>query len=141
MTLSTEERTILVNRELEKAQITFNDMEFCIRETKWETAANRLYYALFHAVSALLINDGHNVKSHNGILALFGQHYVRTGLFDKKDGTLLSDLVIMRDNADYNCFFEADEEKITPLVEPTKNLIEKITQYILKNTPQPPLTE
>lgn len=58
-----------------------------------------------------------------------------------EERTILSDLVIMRDNADYNCFFEADEEKITPLVEPTKNLIEKITQYILKNTPQPPLTE
>lgn len=29
----------------------------------------------------------------------------------RQDGSLLSDLVIMRDNADYNCFFEADEEK------------------------------
>ena len=130
MNLSTEERTILVNMELEKAQKTFNDMEFCVKEARWETAANRLYYALFHAVSALLINDGHNVKSHNGILALFGQHYVRTGIFDRKDGTLLSDLVIMRDNADYNCFFEADQEKINPLIEPTRTLIEKISQYI-----------
>ena len=32
MNLSTEERTILVNMELEKAQKTFNDMEFCVKE-------------------------------------------------------------------------------------------------------------
>ena len=36
----------------------------------------------------------------------------------------------MRDNADYNCFFEADQEKINPLIEPTRTLIEKISQYI-----------
>ena len=42
------------------------------RENKWETAANRLYYALFHAMSALLVCDGHQVKSHRGVLALFG---------------------------------------------------------------------
>ena len=130
MSLSNEERQIVVNRELEKAQGTFEDMEFCAREGKWEAASNRLYYALFHAMSALLVNDGHNMKSHRGVMALFGEHYVRTGIFDRKDGSLLSDLVIMRDNADYNCFFEATEEKLTPFIEPTRQLIDKIRQYI-----------
>ena len=41
------------------------------------------------------------------------------------------ELVIMRDNADYNCFFEADEEKLKPFLEPTRLLIEKIKQYVL----------
>ena len=130
MSLSENERQIVVNRELEKAQRTFEDMEFCANEGKWEAASNRLYYALFHAMSALLISDSYNVKSHRGILAMFGEHYVRTGIFERKDGSLLSDLVIMRDNADYNCFYEADEEKLSPLIAPTKSLIDKIKQYI-----------
>ena len=130
MSLSENERSIIVSREIEKAERTFDDVLFCARENKWETAANRLYYALFHAMSALLVSDGHRVKSHRGVLAMFGEHYVRTGLFSKKDGALLSDLVIMRDNADYNCFFEADEEKLKPYLEPTRLLIEKIKQYI-----------
>lgn len=130
MSLSENERQIIVNRELEKSQRTFEDVEFCAHEGKWEAAANRLYYALFHAMSALLVADGHNVKSHRGILALFGEHYVRTGIFDRKDGSLLSDLVIMRDNADYNCFYDADEEKLTPFIEPTRQLVNKIKQYI-----------
>ena len=36
----------------------------------------------------------------------------------------------MRDNADYNCFFEADEEKLLPYIEPTQLLIDIIKQYI-----------
>ena len=130
MSLSENERLIIVNRELEKADRTFADVLFCANEGKWETAANRLYYALFHAMSALLISDGHPVKSHRGILAMFGEHYVRTEIFSKQDGALLSELVIMRDNADYNCFYETNEEKLRPYIEPTKKLIDKIAKYI-----------
>ena len=130
MSLSENERNIIVCRELEKSGRTFEDVLFCAKEGKWEAAANRLYYSLFHALSALLICDGHRVKSHRGVMALFGEHYVRPGVFSKKDGALLSDLVIMRDNADYNCFYEADEEKLQPLIEPTSQLIENIKQYI-----------
>ena len=130
MGLSEQERQIIVRREMEKATSTFDDMEFCANQGRWEAAANRLYYALFHAVSALLINDGLNVKSHRGVMAMFGQHYVRTNIFTKKEGSLLSDLVIMRDNADYNCFFEADEEKLQPYIEPTRQFIASIKKYI-----------
>lgn len=130
MSLSESERNIIVNRELEKSQRTFEDVLFCAREGKWETAANRLYYSLFHAMSALLVHDGYQVKSHRGILAMFGEHYVRTEIFSKKDGSLLSELVIMRDNADYNCFFEADEEKLKPYLEPTRMLLDKIRRHI-----------
>lgn len=132
MSLNENERAIIVERELLKAQRTFDDMEFCANDGKWEAAANRLYYALFHAMSALLVNDGHVVKSHRGVISLFGEHYVRTEIFTREDGSLLSELVIMRDNADYNCFFEADEEKLKPFIEPTRQLIEKIRQYIQK---------
>ena len=130
MGLSDDERKTIVNLEIEKAGKTFSDMEFCYHEQKWEAAANRLYYALFHAVSALLINGGLNVKSHRGTLTLFGQHYVRTGIFTREDGSLLSELVIMRDNANYNLFYESDAEKIGPYIEPTRLLIEKIRKYI-----------
>ena len=133
MSLTNEERKIIVNLELEKAQKTFQAMELCIREKAFESAANRIYYAAFHAVSALLIHSGYNVKSHRGVMALFGAHFVRTGIFAKADGTLFSDLVIMRDNADYNCFFEATEEKLSPYIEPTRQLIDKIKRYIAEN--------
>lgn len=130
MGLTENEREIIVNLELEKAQNTFSDMEYCVQGKKWESAANRLYYALFHAMSALLISDGYNVKSHRGVMALFGEHYVKSGIFSKEDGALFSDLVIMRDNADYNCFFETDEEKLQPYLEPARQLISRIEEYI-----------
>ena len=71
MTLSPTERKIVVGLELEKANSIFSQIEVLQNAGFWDNIANRLYYSLFHAVSALLINEGLPVNSHKG-LALVG---------------------------------------------------------------------
>ena len=66
MSLNQEERNIMVGLELEKAKSTFAEHEGLTEKGYWNTLANRLYYALFHAVSAMLISDGREVGSHKG---------------------------------------------------------------------------
>ena len=82
MSLNEEERKIIVGLEYEKAQAIMAQIEGLKSLGYWDNIANRLYYALFHAVSALLIRDKHAVNTHRGVVVLFGQHYVRTGIFD-----------------------------------------------------------
>lgn len=57
MSLNEEERYTLVALEYEKAQAIFSQIEGLRSLGYWDNIANRLYYALFHAVSALLIHD------------------------------------------------------------------------------------
>ena len=71
MTLSPTERKIVVGLELDKANNIFSQIEVLQNAGFWDNIANRLYYSLFHAVSALLINEGLPVNSHKG-LALVG---------------------------------------------------------------------
>ena len=66
MSLTDEERSTLVRYEMEKARNTLCEVETLIENNLWNGAANRLYYAVFHAVSALLIHDGHQVSTHQG---------------------------------------------------------------------------
>ena len=66
MSLSDEERNTLVRYELEKANKTLKEAEALFNANLWDGAANRLYYAVFHAVSALLIHDRHQVNTHQG---------------------------------------------------------------------------
>ncbi len=81
MSLKEEERQIIVRLELEKADSIFAENEGLVEKGYWNTLANRLYYALFHAVSALLVSDGREVGSHKGAAIRFHQYYVRTGIF------------------------------------------------------------
>ena len=81
MKLNEEERQIMVNLEYEKAQSFLAQAERIAAMDLWDVVANRLYYSIFHAVSALLIKDGHKVNAHKGTLVMFGQNYVKTGIF------------------------------------------------------------
>ena len=130
MSLSDEERRVIVELEFEKARKTIDKVTEYQSLGHWDTIANRLYYSLFHAVNALLICDGHSVNTHRGVISVFGSDYIRTGIFSSKDGRLYSDLLTIRNNSDYNCSYEATEEEIKPLIEPTKQLIDNIGKYI-----------
>ena len=88
MSLSNEERRIIVGLEYEKALHTIAQIPELEKLGFWDNIANRLYYAVFHAVNALLINDGHPVNTHRGVIALFGNYYIRTGIFASEDGRL-----------------------------------------------------
>ena len=74
MSLNDEERRIVVRLQMEKAHANFDQISLLREAGYWDNVANRLYYSLFHAVSALLINDGYSVGSHRGAVGAFGQH-------------------------------------------------------------------
>jgi len=134
MSLNDEERQTLVRLQLEKAHNNFNQIPLLREAGYWDNVANRLYYSLFHAVSALLIHDGYNVGSHRGAVSTFGQHYIATGIFTIEEGKHYSRLQGLREKADYNCSYNATEKDIAPKVEPTRQLIEKIEEYISKTS-------
>ncbi len=132
MSLNEEERKIITGLEYEKACKTLEQLAEYQHLGHWDTIANRLYYALFHAVNALLIHDGHPVNTHKGVIALFGNYYIRTGIFPSEAGRLYSDLQTIRNNSDYNCSYDATEQEISPLIEPTRKLINLIGERIKK---------
>ncbi len=130
MSLNDEERQILVNLEKEKALNTFAEMNVLQQAGLWNNIANRLYYAAFHAVSALLIHDHHNVGSHQGAVIMLHQYYVKTGMLSKEEGAFYSQLQTLREKSDYNCTYNATESDTVPRIEQTKQFIDKILDLI-----------
>lgn len=130
MSLSEEERTIVVNLEAEKARKTFEETEVLRTAGLWNNLAGRLYYAAFHAVSALLIHDHHTVGTHQGAVIMFHQYYIKTGILPKEDGAFYSQLQTMREKSDYNCTYNATEEEIVPRIERTRLFIDTVLSLI-----------
>ena len=126
MSLSDEERRIMVKLELERADKIVQQFPTLQEKKYWDTMVNRMYYAAFHAVSALLIHNAKRVHTHKGALIMFNKEFVRTGIFSVEEGHLFSQLEGLRERGDYNCFVDASEEEIVPLIEPLKALIAKI---------------
>lgn len=132
MSLSDEERAALVAYRLEKATRTLRQAKESIPLGYWEMTANRLYYAAYYAVSALLLNSGMSVQTHNGINQMFGLHFIKTGILDKSFSSLYGRLISLRQTGDYGDIFDLEEHDVLPFVEPTERLISAIQELLAK---------
>ena len=131
MSLKEEDRRILVELELEKAEKTFSQIEALQREQYWDTLANRLYYSLFHAVSALFIRNKIQVGTHKGMVVMLGKEFVVKGVLTVDEAHTVSRLQQLREEGDYNCHIETTQAEILPFVDKTKALIDKIKTLVV----------
>ena len=130
MSMTDDERKTLVRLELEKAKDTFEEIEILTQAKKWNGAANRVYYTVFHAVNALLINDGIEVNRHKGSHAIFSQKYIKTGILPTEFGRLYNNLKTLREKSDYNCFYNVSEDVILEGTKMAHQFIDAIEKII-----------
>lgn len=130
MSLEESQRQYLVHRELEKAHVTMEETEIMVASERWEGAASRLYYSVFHAICALLISEKHEVKSHKGAGVSFRQYYIYTGIFPRQYGQLYGQLESLREESDYNCFYDVSPDEVLSRIEPAKQMIAAIGQRV-----------
>lgn len=137
MSLNQEEREAIVAYRLEKARKTMEQAKCNLPMHFWELVANRMYYAAYYAVSALLIANGHTAKTHETIVRIFGLHFVKTGLFSTEQGHLYNKLFSLRLTGDYNDHFDLEEADVLPLVAPTEQLIADVSKMALESLKSP----
>ena len=112
MKLTDEERNLVVGLEMEKVYRFLNQAEEMTQLKHWDIASNRYYYACFHAIQALLIKNGLYAHTHDGLLTLFGLHFVKKGLVENELGAFMSRMEQLREKGDYNCYYSVTEEEI-----------------------------
>lgn len=130
MSLSAEDRETLVRLYVEKAKATWDELEIAVESEKWSMAANRMYYSLFHAVSALLVKDQHEVSSHLGAKINFGKYYVQEGIVTHEEGRLYAQLESLRERADYDCFYCTSEEDIRRFLPEAQRLFAHVINLV-----------
>ena len=130
MSLSDEERKIIVSYRLEKATRMIEQVKSILPLRYWDTVANRLYYAAYYAVTALLIHNGIQVQTHQGVKRMFGYHFIISNKMEQKYASLYSRLFSMRQTGDYDDNFDLTESDVTPYIEPTEEMVNVIRSMI-----------
>ena len=96
----------------------------------YKSAANRSYYAIFHAIRAVLAFDGIDMRHHSGVISEFRRLYIKTGVFDKDISEIISMLFDLRTDCDYNDFFVIAKEEIAQQIENAEYFCGKIQEYL-----------
>lgn len=97
-------------------------------------AINRAYYALFYAVSALLLEEGHRFKKHGGVRAAFNQHLIKTGRLNRKHGDLYNELFDKRLEGDYLEFTRFDASYVQEKIDACEEFVSDL-RPLLRSLP------
>ncbi len=96
-----EARRTLVKLWLEKAGEAIVSAELELNQGHLAFTINRLYYACFYAVTAVLLCDGKQFSKHSAVKAEFARAYIKTGRIDAKWHKFYQKLFDDRQEGDY----------------------------------------
>ncbi len=88
-------------------------------------AVNRAYYAMFYASLGLLASRRLGTSKHSGVLSLFGQHFVKSGLFPSNKAVYLRQAFELRQKCDYREFVEPDESQCREVIQRAEEFLQQ----------------
>ncbi len=95
----------LINYRLDRAKDTFDDAKILADREKWNSTVNRLYYAAYYAVIALLLDADLSPTTHSGAKSNFSEYFIKTGKLPIELGKSYSQLFTWRQKGDYDDLF------------------------------------
>lgn len=127
-----QERCDLANYRIEKAKACIRDAEMLEKNGGDISAANRAYYAIFHAVRAVLALEGVDRKKHSGVIAYFQQQYIKTGIFDRIYSSVLQEAFEIRQESDYEDFYVISKAELVNQLNNAKQFVAEVEHYLSK---------
>lgn len=128
----TKETKILVNYRVKRAEETLDDAKILFKSDKLFSCVNRIYYAMFYMVNALLLTRKLVSSKHSGVLSLFNKEFVNKGIIDKSYGKFYKDIFKNRQKGDYKDLIKFEEDDVKKWLSQAERFICEIKKYINK---------
>ena len=106
------EANVIARHRLERADAACRDGDLLAEQHSYGGAANRYYYAALHAARALLATRNVDSARHAGVIALFQQHFVKSGDFPADVARALPRSFEKRLSSDYSDFVDISADEI-----------------------------
>ena len=120
----------LSKRRIELAHERMNTAGILLDAGDYKSVANRLYYAIFSAMRAVLALDGFDSKKHSGIIARFRQSYIKTGTFSTEMSQIIDDLEVVREDSDYDDFYIISKEDVMLQYQRAEFFVSEVERYL-----------
>ena len=95
-------------------------------------AASRAYYAVFHAISAVLAKKGLTFSSHAQTIGTFNREFVKSGIFPSDTYRKVQRLFEDRQTADYDWNLNLDKNTAKKDIRDAEWLVGICREYVEK---------
>jgi len=123
----------LIRYKLSRAKETLEEARVMLQTSHPYGAANRIYYACFYAVTALLSTRNLSSSKHSGVIALFNRNFVKPGLISVDLGKFYSRVFEDRTESDYADWVELDKNETQQELARAEEFISAIITLINKH--------
>ena len=123
----------LIRYRQEKSRETMEDAHLLFQAGRLFSTLNRIYYALFYEVMALLLTKDLSSAKHTGIRALFNEHFIKTGKVSVELGRFFSRMYDFRQKGDYADFVQFEKERMKEWLVTAEHFINELDQVIEKD--------
>jgi uncharacterized protein (UPF0332 family) len=132
VSLDLKDKISLSDTRIEKAKEFLADAIAAYNDNRYGTSVNRAYYAVLSATRAILILEGANPQTHEGVATLLSLRFIKTGILPvdiiKKFKMLLS----RRTDADYGDFDTIDAAEAEDSLKSAEQIIGTIERVRTK---------
>ncbi|MEN6574723.1 MAG: HEPN domain-containing protein [Phycisphaerales bacterium] len=113
-----------------KAQTFLRSAEQVLSSGDCDSCASRCYYAMFLMAEASLLTQRLTSSSHKGVISLFGEHFVKTGILESHMGNTLNYAYRKRIVGDYGMGASVPHEEAEELLEAARDFVQKVKNYL-----------
>lgn len=127
------EANVIARHRLERADAACREGDLLAEQHSYGGAANRYYYAAFHAARALLATRNVDSARHAGVIALFQQHFVKSGDFPADVARALPRSFEKRLSSDYSDFVEIRAEEVDRVRTEVHAFVEACREFLSRS--------
>jgi uncharacterized protein (UPF0332 family) len=126
----TDETRTLIAYRLQRAREALDEASLLLERNHVNTFVNRVYYACFYSVTALLLTRDLSSAKHSGVRSLFHQHFVKTDLINIELGQTFDKLFDNRQKGDYADMVRFEKEMVQGWLDEARRFVEAIEKVI-----------
>lgn len=115
---------------LERSRVYIRSSRLLLKHKDYESSVSRAYYAMFYSVEALLLSKDLSFSSHKAVIAAFGEHFVKSGIFRKELSKALIRAFEKRQISDYEYTFVITEKETKDLIKDAEVFLNSISEYL-----------
>lgn len=123
MAITPEQKALAIHR-LERAETALNEATDELSRNNYSLTVNRAYYSVFYAMRAFLATVNQDSSKHSGVMALFNQYFIKTGVVSEISFKAIQSLMDLRHEGDYQDFAKITQEEAKGSVETAKMIID-----------------
>lgn len=129
--MQADDKKALSEAKFDHAKECLDAAKSLLASSNYKSAANRSYYAIFHAMRAVLAFDGIDMKHHSGVISEFRKLYIKTNIFDIKLSQIISVLFDIRTESNYDDFFIISKSEVQEQIENAEYFLTEIEKFLL----------